>query len=83
MIYKLEAYNTDSRYMNDIRYRKYTSSKKEAELFRKIPKIQFSDSGHGIVFSATEHCGKRKPLISILHDYVMVETLKLRSKGNG
>ena len=81
MIYKLEAYNTDSRYDNDIRYRKYTGSKKEAELFTKIPKIQFSDSGHGIVFHSQEHSGKRKSTIHILEFHVMEEMLRLRSKN--
>jgi len=70
MIYVLEAYNTDCRYPNDIRYREYTSSKKKAEAFNKIPKIQFSDSGHGIVFCSREHSGQRKPIILILRDYV-------------
>ena len=70
MIYVLEAYNTDSRYPTDIRYREYTSSKKRAEAFDKIPKIQFTDSGHGIVFSAREHKGHRNPRIHELSSYV-------------
>lgn len=70
MVYELVAFNTDSRYPNDVRYREYTSSKKRAESFNKIPKIQFSDSGHGIVFSAGEHKGKRKPRIHTLSSYV-------------
>ena len=48
MVYELLAYNTEC--MQDIRYRKYTTSKKKAEAFNNIPKIQFTDSGHGIVF---------------------------------
>jgi len=70
MIWELTAYNTDSRYQNDIRYREYTASKKKAEAFKKIPKIQFTDSGHGIVFSAWPHKGARKPNVYILKDYV-------------
>ena len=70
MVWELEAYNTDCRYSSDIRYREYTSSQKKAEAFQKIPKIQFTDSGHGIVFTAIIHAGKRKPTISILADYV-------------
>lgn len=50
----LEGFNTDRRYSDDVRYRAYTSSKRKAEAFGQIPKIQFTDSGHGIVFSATE-----------------------------
>ena len=69
-VYLLEAYNTDSRYSTDIRYREYTTSKKRADLFNKIPKIQFSDSGHGICFSAIEHSGHRKPRKTELSSYV-------------
>ncbi len=70
MTYELEAYNTDCRHPNDVRYRSYTSSKKKAEAFNKIPKIQFTDSGHGIVFHAREHRGHRKETRSELRDYV-------------
>ena len=70
MIYELVAYNTDCRYASDIRYRAYTSSKKKSEAFDRIPKIQFTDSGHGVVFCSYEHKGHRKPCISILSDYV-------------
>lgn len=70
MIYVLEAYNTDSRYPSDVRFRKYTTSKKLADKFRQIPKIQFTDSGHGIVFSASEHKGLRKPERGELAKYV-------------
>lgn len=70
MIYELIAHNTDQRYPDDIRYRGYTSSKKKADLFSQIPKIQFTDSGHGIVFNARLHKGKRKPEIRELSDYV-------------
>lgn len=50
----LKGFNTDSRYPDDVRYRAYTSSKRKAEAFNQIPKIQFTDSGHGVVFCATE-----------------------------
>ena len=72
MTYELVAYNTDCRYQQDIRYREYTNSKKRAEQFNKIPKIQFTDSGHGIVFHSRELKFRehRKPTISILRDYV-------------
>jgi len=68
MVYELIGYNTDSRYRDDVRHREYTTSKKKAELFAKIPKIQFTDSGHGIVFAAIEHRGRRKPTCHM--DYV-------------
>ncbi len=74
MVYKLEAYNTDCRYPQDIRYRAYTISKKKADKFNQIPKIQFTDSGHGIVFFARAHQGLKKPRITILTDYVRKHT---------
>jgi hypothetical protein len=66
----LEGYSTDRR-SEDVRYRSYTTSQKKAEAFRRIPKIRFTDSGHGIVFSAFETTGQpRKPIIRTLADYV-------------
>ena len=75
-VYLLEAYNTDSRYPTDVRYREYTTSKRRAEAFAKIPKIQFTDSGHGIAFSAREHKGERKPTRTELSSYVMSNMVK-------
>jgi hypothetical protein len=68
----LEAYGTDSRYSDDVRYRAYTTSRKKAEAFARIPRIQFTDSGHGIVFAATELPPRtpRKPARRQLSDYV-------------
>lgn len=77
MIYELVAYNTDSRYPNDVRYRKYTTSKKLAEYFNKIPKIQFTDSGHGIVFTSHEHKGHKLPECTELFQYVYTELKKI------
>ena len=70
MVYELIAYNTDCRYQEDVRFREYTSSKKKADKFDNIPKIQFSDSGHGIVFQSREHRGARKKPVSVLREYV-------------
>lgn len=80
MVYELIAYNTDQRY-DDVRYREYTSSEKKAKLFSQIPKIQFTDSGHGIVFSAREHKGKRKPCVTVLSDYVRKNLRILKEKN--
>jgi hypothetical protein len=33
----------------DVRYRAYTTSVAKAEAFKRVPKIQFTDSGHGVV----------------------------------
>ena len=68
MIYELIAFNTES--YHNVRYRNYTSSKKKADQFNNIPKIQFTDSGHGIVFSSSELVGKKKSIIKDLDRYV-------------
>lgn len=52
--YELIGFNTDSRYRDDVRHREYTTSAAKADEFEKIPRIQFTDSGHGIVFQARE-----------------------------
>ena len=80
MIYELIAYNTDSRYPNDIRYRDYTASKRMAAQFSKIPKIQFTDSGHGIVFQSHPHSGKRNPRNTYLWNYVHEELAKMKAE---
>lgn len=69
----LEAWNTDRRYPDDVRYRAYTTSRKKAEAFGRIPKIQFTDSGHGIVFSFEELPKGTKKLPPVrygLSDYI-------------
>ena len=66
----LEAWNTDRRYPDDVRYRAYTTSRKKAEAFGRIPKIQFTDSGHGIVFSFEVVTSKKKPPVYGLSDYI-------------
>lgn len=68
MLWELTAWNTED--PRDVRFRKYTTSKKKADAFQKIPKIQFSDSGHGIIFWACEHEGKRKPEITTVREHV-------------
>lgn len=69
MLYELEAYNTEA--CHDIRYRDYTTSRRKAEAFAKIPRIQFTDSGHGIVFTTHQVAG-RKPTITckMVENYV-------------
>lgn len=68
----LEAYGTDSRYGDDVRHRSYTRSRKKAEAFARIPRIQFTDSGHGIVFRAEELARgtRRLPVRYGLSDYI-------------
>lgn len=55
----------------DVRYREYTTSAKKAELFKQVPKVQFTDSGHGIVPHVKEHRGRREPRNMILQDHVV------------
>lgn len=64
-VWVLEGYDTGAhnyRGYDGVRHREYTSSRRTAELFEQVPRIDFTDSGHGIVFSATEHRGRRKPV---------------------
>jgi hypothetical protein len=51
MTYELEGYDTETR---DARYRLYTRSKREADRWARIPRLQFVGSGHGIVFGIRE-----------------------------
>lgn len=68
--YELTAYSTESFGPSSIRYRDYTTSLVKANRFNAIPKIQFTDSGHGIVFSYRIHKGKKDKVIKELRDYV-------------
>jgi hypothetical protein len=63
----------------DVRYREYTTSKRKADLFAQVPKIAFTDSGHGIVPSVREHCGRRQPRNMVLQDHV-VDSIKALTK---
>lgn len=49
-VWMLEAYDTE---MREARCREYTTSERKAKKWEEIPRIQFTDSGHGIVFIAT------------------------------
>lgn len=67
--YVLEMRSTAN--WQDVRYREYTTSAKKAEIFRDVPKIQFTDSGHGIVPAVREHIkGPREPRNMMLADHV-------------
>jgi hypothetical protein len=59
-VWELTAYDTE---MRNVRCREYTRSQRTAELWEQIPRIQFTDSGHGIVFIASLHVGRRLPTI--------------------
>ena len=46
-MYCLEMRSTEK--WSDVRYRDYTTSKARAERFKAVPKVKFTDSGHGVV----------------------------------
>jgi hypothetical protein len=48
-VWCLEGYDTGAR---EARWREYTYSDAKAEAWERLPRIQFTDSGHGIVFQA-------------------------------
>jgi hypothetical protein len=67
--YVLEMRSTAN--WQDVRYREYTTSAKKAEIFKGVPKIQFTDSGHGIVPHVREKVkGPREPRNMMLGDHV-------------
>lgn len=68
--YELIAYSTESVGPGSVRYRDYTTSLVIANRFNAIPKIQFTDSGHGVVFCYRIHEGKRGKVIKEIRDYV-------------
>lgn len=57
MIWALEVYDTE---MRVARSRRYTSSEITAIAWERIPRIDFTDSGHGLVFQSHKHSGKRQ-----------------------
>lgn len=76
MVWELEGYDTE---MREVRCREYTTSRRTAELWAQIPRIQFTDSGHGIVFDARPHKGRRRPTIMRM-DHANRWLRELRSK---
>ena len=80
-VYELVGFNTDSRYREDVRYRTYTTSERRAKEFDQIDRIQFSDSGHGIVFSARPHRGRRLPECRTVSDHVQRELARIAAES--
>ena len=66
--YVMEIRNTAR--WEDVRYREYTTSARKAEAFKSIPRIDFTDSGHGLVPSVHPFRGRKLPAISALADHV-------------
>lgn len=79
--WELLGYGTDVRYAPDVRYRSYTTSATTASMFNRIPKIQWQDSGHGIVFSAKAYSGRKKPNVYAVEDYVREHMDRLRAEA--
>ena len=50
--WELTAFSTEERGECAVRHRVFTVSEVKARAWRRIPRIQFTDSGHGIVFAA-------------------------------
>ncbi len=67
-VYCLEMRSTAN--WDDVRYREYTTSIRKAEAFKTVPKINFTDSGHGIVPAVRDHKGRREKPINALREYV-------------
>lgn len=82
MVWELRGYNTGAHNYagyDGVHHREYTTSARTAELFDQVPRIQFSDSGHGIVFKAIEHRGSRKPIVRM--DHVAEHMTRLRAEA--
>lgn len=74
-MYKLEIRNTAN--WDDCRYRAYTASKRKADDFRaKVKRIDFTDSGHGLVPTVSECKSRAEPAIYILDDHVRASLAK-------
>ncbi len=80
--WELTGYSTEERGENAVRHREYTTSKKTAELFDRIPRIQFTDSGHGIEFMAGTHTGPRRPVKVGLREHVQHHMKLLREASD-
>jgi argonaute-like protein implicated in RNA metabolism and viral defense len=75
--YCLEMRSTQN--WQDVRYREYTTSSKKADLFKQVPKIKFTDSGHGIIPVVKEHSGRREPRNMMLQDHVLAAIIELNA----
>lgn len=71
----LTAWSSEDK--NDVRYRRYTSSLRTKQAFERIPKIQFTDTGHGIIFSADQVESRRAPVVTILDKHVNAELRRI------
>lgn len=80
MVWECVGFSTEEHGENGIRHREYTTSEIKAELWGEIPRIQFTDSGHGIEFHASRHSGGRSPEKRGLRDHVDENLKRLRAE---
>lgn len=78
--FALEVYDTEQR---DVRCRRYTRSAKKAAAWERIPRIDFTDSGHGLVFTnrrTPTGPNKQRPTLSphAYHQHEVRQALKER-----
>lgn len=79
--WELVGFSTEEHGENAVRHREYTTSERTAALFSMVPRIQFTDSGHGIVFDARPHRGAKKPVRRMEH--VREHMTRLRAENRG
>lgn len=69
MTYALEIRSTQN--WDDVRFRDYTTSKARADNFKaKVKRIDFTDSGHGLVPVVREVPRRKADKITVLADHV-------------
>ncbi len=59
MLFELIGFDIDSKI---VCYRAYTTVKRNALLFNKIPKVVFPKMSHGIIFSTARVTSKQAPI---------------------
>jgi hypothetical protein len=82
MIFELLGYSTEEHGEDAVRYRAYTSSYRKADAFAKIKRINFTDSGHGIVFVAEKKTGPRKPTRYGCEAHVKAELARIAAEAS-
>jgi hypothetical protein len=64
-VYELIAYSTEKPAGEDVRYRRYTTSKLEADDFKKTPPILLKETNAAIVFELRPGVPKREQLEAV------------------
>lgn len=79
--WELVGFSTEEHGDNAVRHREYTTSERTATLFSLIPRIDFTDSGHGIVFDARPHRGGKKTIRRMEHVRKHMALLRAEYRG--